>query len=373
LFNRTCSLVSCCVIMSTKLVVFAAIVLAFTVVSAKERLNALNVEDPYGGMMGGKMGGMMGMGKMGGMMGMMGGNSPKMGGTTPKMGGTTPKMGGTTPKMGGGTTPKMGGSTPPSPPASSDLGDRLLRTFLLFKQQPLTVADAKSQGFVLFTSGCTRFGYGYASASGGPTAGNSAILYYTQGGQLAGFGSRMWGNAPAALVAQGYWMATGLGDGSYDVIMQTRDPSMICSGTSDNNKLGDRLVINGHMSIPVTKPLAQSAGWVEGNCIPKMGIHHAYDLNHPSSQTWNSSSLVPILPMYSATTGRVTAVLIASPDAQRIEPFGDWEGPFINSLFCKNWCANTGCTFPGVSLWTTMHWLFEDPATNTCTGAKCSI
>jgi len=323
-----------------------------------------------GGMMGGGMmgGGMMGGGMMGGKMGgMMGG---KMGGT-PKMGGGTPKMGGgSTPKMGGGSTPK----TPPSSPVSStDLGDRLLRTFILFKQQPLTASDATSQGFVKFTSSCTRFGYGYASSSSGPSKSNSAFLYFTSGGQLAGFGSRMWGSAPAALVSQGYWMDTGLGDGSYDIVVQTRDPSMICSGATDNNKLGDRLVINGHMTIPTTKPAAQSVGWVEGNCIPKMGIHHAYDLNQPSSQTWNASSLVPILPMYSPQSGHVTAVLIASPDAQRIEPFGDWEGPFINSLFCKNWCANTGCTFPGVTLWTTMHWLFEDPTTNTCNGAKCTI
>jgi hypothetical protein len=350
---------------------------------------------------------MMGGGKPKMMMGggkpkMMMGGKPKMmmnegggGGMMPKMmmggGGMMPKMmmggnggGGGTPKMmmggnGGNGQPMGGGQTPTNPPTpvppavSTDLGDRLLRTFLLFKQQPLTVADAKSQGFVMFTTGCTRFGFGYASGSGGPTKSNSVILYYTQGGQLAGFGSRMWGEAPIPLVDQGYWMDTGVGDDSFDIIVQTRDPTMICSNTVDGNKLGDRLVINGLMNIPTMAPLAESAGWVEGNCIPKMGIHHAYDLNFPSSQSWNASSLVPILPMYSATTGRVTAVLIASPDAQRIEPFGDWEGPFTNGLFCKNWCANTGCTFPGVTLWTTMHWLFEDPSTNTCAGARCSI
>jgi len=300
----------------------------------------------------------------------MGGN---MGGNTPKNGGNTPKNGGgnNTPKNMNGNGSKGGNSGTPA--ASTDLGDRLLRTFLIFKQQPLTVADAKAQGFVMFTTGCTRFGMGYASSAGGPTKGNSAILYYTQGGQLAGFGSRMWGNAPAALVGEGYWMDTNVGDDSYDIIVQTRDPTMICSGATDNNKLGDRLVINGQMTIPVTSSAAQSVGWVEGNCIPKMGIHHAFDLNTPHSQSWNSSSLVPILPMYSPQTGRVTAVLIASPDAQRIEPLGDWEGPFTNSLFCKNWCANTGCTFSGATFWTTMHWLFEDPASNVCTGAKCTL
>jgi len=256
-----------------------------------------------------------------------------------------------------------------------DFGDRLLRSFLVFKNQPLTVDDAQNQGFTEFTNGCTQFGHGYAKGTdgSGPTHGDSSILYFTEGGQLAGFGSRMWGSAPQALIDQGYWMMTDQDDESYDLILQTRDPSMICSGATDSNQLGDRLVINGQMEIPLAMPAAQSAGWVEGNCIPKMGIHHAYDLNFPGSQSWNASSLVPVLPMYSPQSGKITAVLLASSDAQRIEPFGDWEGPFINMLFCKNWCANTGCTFPGVGLWTTMHWLFEDPKLNVCDGAMCTI
>jgi len=239
----------------------------------------------------------------------------------------------------------------------------------------LTSDDAQDQGFTQFTDGCTQFGYGYAKGAdgSGPTQGDSAILYFTEGGQLAGFGSRMWGEAPSDLIEQGYWMANTDGE-SYDLILQTRDPSVMCSGATDSDVLGDRLVINGVMEIPLQMNAAQTAGWVEGNCITKMGIHHAYDLNYPFSQSWNASSLVPVMPMYSPQSGAITAVLLASTDAQRIEPFfGDWEGPFINSLFCKNWCANTGCTFPGVMFWTTMHWMFEDPKTNVCDGAKCVL
>lgn len=273
-------------------------------------------------------------------------------------------------------TPKHPHLPTPAPVRGSlrgSFGDRLLRSFLVFKNQPLTVDDAQDQGFAQYTDGCTQFGYGYAKGEGGPSHGDSAILFFTEGGQLAGFGSRMWGDAPQNLIDEGYWIPSEADDGSYDIVVQTRDPGMICSGKTDSNVLGDRLVVNGIMNIPLTMPTAQAAGWVEGNCIPKMGIHHAYDLNYPNSQSWNSSSLVPVLPMYSPQTGAVTAVLLASSDAQRIEPFGDWEGPFTNGLFCKNWCANTGCTFPGVSLWTTMHWLFEDPKTNTCDGAMCVI
>jgi len=257
-----------------------------------------------------------------------------------------------------------------SSPATHSFGDRLLRTFGVFKTQPTSPGDAEQQGFSVFTEGCTKFGYGYSSGTDGPTKSNSAILYFTEGGQLSGFGTRLWGDVPEELVPD-YWMQND--DGSYDLIIQTRASNFICSGNTDENLLGDRILINGQQNIPLSMPVAQGAGWVEGNCIPKMGIHHAYDLHAPGNQTWDYTSLVPVLPMYSAQTGAITAVLIASSDAQRIEPFGDWEGPFINYLFCKNWCSGTGCDFKGVSLWTTMHWLFEDPSLNTCTGAKCSI
>jgi len=254
-----------------------------------------------------------------------------------------------------------------------DFGDRLLRTFGVFKSQPLTTSDAEAAGFTQFTDSCTQFGYGYAKGSSGPSKSDSAILYFTEGGQLAGFGSRIFGNAPDNLVDQGYFLETDSADQAFDLILQTRDPDFVCSGDTDDNVLGDRLVINGKMDIPLAMSDAQSAGWVEGNCIPKMGIHHAFDLDYPGSQSWNKDSLVPVLPMYDPSTGHINAVLLASTDAQRVEPFGDWEGPFINMLMCKNWCANTGCTFPGVMLWTTMHWLFGDPAQNQCTGAKCIV
>jgi hypothetical protein len=257
----------------------------------------------------------------------------------------------------------------------ADFGDRLLRTFGVFKQQPLTSDDAQNAGWTMFTDGCTQFGYGYAKGAdgSGPTKSDSAILYFTAGGQLSGFGSRVFGNAPDNLVDQGYFMETDSADQAFDLVISTRDPSIMCSGDTDGNTLGDRLSINGKMDIPLAMSDAQLAGWVEGNCIPKMGIHHAFDTAYPGSQSWNKDTLVPVLPMYDPATGHINAVLLASSDAQRVEPFGDWEGPFPNMLMCKNWCANTGCTFPGVLFWTTMHWLFGDPAQNQCAGAKCVI
>ncbi len=164
-------------------------------------------------------------------------------------------------------------------------------------------------------------------------------------------------------------------DSVYDIAVMTRNTSMMCSDNIDydNPVLGDQLSINNQFSIPLTMSDAESNGWVMGNCISKMGIHHAYDLLQPGGQTWNSSSLVPVLPMYSPETGGVNAVLFAFPHLEMIEIFGEWEGPFTPGLFCKNWCANSGCMWPDVTVWTTMHWMFHDPSLNNCNGAKCSL
>jgi hypothetical protein len=333
-----------------------------------------------------------------------------------------------------------------------DVGNVLERTFLLFKSQPLNSSAAEEAGWTSFTDCDPNFGIAYAYSSGGPDADNSPILYYTQSGQLAGFGERVWGQPPEALVGQ-FWRPVS--DGVFDITISTRDPSVMCSYDIFDYEnvigrvffsfsscscshyllspflflarsarplfpsppmqkerknlhhviLGDRLMINQEFNIPLTMGDAEKAGWVMGNCINKMGIHHAYDLNQPGGQTWNVSSLVPVQPMYNVETEAISAVLFWMPDLQNIEPLGDWEGrlrtqkdttnscffflllpnsylllsfspsegPFVVDLFCKNWCANSGCTFSDVTVFTTMHWMFTDPDLNSCTGAPCSL
>jgi hypothetical protein len=41
---------------------------------------------------------------------------------------------------------------------------------------------------------------------------------------------------------------------------------------------------------------------------------------------------MPLIPMYHE--GKIVTMLISVPDAERVEPFGFWEGPFTSSLFC---------------------------------------
>lgn len=69
-------------------------------------------------------------------------------------------------------------------------GDRLLRTFLVFKEQPLTASVAASQGWYRLSSSCSPvYGYPYARDPSGPTSTSPVILYYTAAGQLSGASS----------------------------------------------------------------------------------------------------------------------------------------------------------------------------------------
>jgi len=252
-------------------------------------------------------------------------------------------------------------------------GDRLLRTFLLFKNQPLTRQAAASQGWTPFNGeacDATR-GIAYSNSAYGPTEYNPTMLYYTSGGQLAGFGVRVWGTMSQALQQAG--MITEVSDGVYDIFMLTRDPATICSGATYPQQIGDRLLLGGFFPIPLNMSGAEASGWVMGNCIGRMGIHHAYDIADPGNQTWNASTQAPVLPMYDAKRHTINAVLINVWNLQDIEPIGVWEGPFINSLYCLNWCSNSGCNFPGVTVWTTLHWHFVDPSSISCTGAPCIL
>jgi len=260
---------------------------------------------------------------------------------------------------------------------ATDIGDRLLRTFFIFANQPLDYATAISQGWANVTDGSCDPNFGIAVANGdgtNPTAGSSVLLYFTAAGQIAGFGTRLFGQPPQNLIDSGYWRPASDGSGNYDVSIITRDPSLMCSGATGAETLGDRLVIsNSQQQIPLDMADAETAGWAQGNCIPKMGIHHAYDLAMPGNNTWNSNTLVPVLPMFNSQTGAISAVLFTAPILQHVEPFGDYEGPFPAFLMCKNWCASSGCQWPGVTVWVTMHFFFTDPSLNTCQGAACVI
>lgn len=256
--------------------------------------------------------------------------------------------------------------------SAESIGDRLLRTFLVFKEEPLTADKALTLGWKNLSRSCVEGrGYQFAKSTSGPTKGSSTWLLYNNAGQLSGFGVRAFGKLPHSLSPR-FWIPVKGSANMYDIFITFRED--MC-GDESEPVLGDRLLINGEFPIPVQESEAKATGWFRGNCIKRMGTHWSYDLSSPGHMTWNASSMVPVMPMYLGN-GKIHAILFASPDAQRIEPFGEWEGPFTRGLFCYNWCKedSKACgNFSNISFWTSLHFLFSDPDLATCEDAICKL
>ncbi|ELR15098.1 uncharacterized protein ACA1_215700 [Acanthamoeba castellanii str. Neff] len=261
------------------------------------------------------------------------------------------------------------------PAAAQGFGSRLLRTFFVFAEQPLSSSVAEANGWSRLSSTCDPdVGYAYAQSPSGPTSLSPVTLYYTAAGQLSGFGVRVSGKIEQNLVNHGFWRRVAGQSDTYDIYIRTRDAKFMCSGAKSLDVIGDRLEINSFFTVPLNQSVAVKQGWAPGNCIGRMGIHHSFDLAAFGGNSWNASTLVPVQPMYDAQRHTINAILFNMPHAEYTEPIGMFEGPFTNGLFCKNWCADSGCTFDiGFHLWSTMHFHFVDPSTISCTGSPCVL
>jgi len=248
-------------------------------------------------------------------------------------------------------------------------GYRVARTFFDLTDLPLTTDDANNAGWTQ-NGDCSNDRGILFEPSSGITKTNPISLYFTSGGQFAGWTLYMFGQAAQNLINLGYWES---GDGTYySLSLSTRNTSMMCSGTVDSQTaVGDQLIINqggANFPIPLNTNDASSQNWYSGGCIKGMGTHWSYDVSTPGNMTWLNGNLLPVMPMF--MNGAITAVLINSPNVQTVWPIGIWEGPFINSLFCYNWCPTSGCTFDN-TFWTTTHFLFDDKSSNYCNGNEC--
>jgi len=252
--------------------------------------------------------------------------------------------------------------------------NQLYRTFLIFKTMPLNTTDAEAMGWTAFSGECDpNLGIGYSSGYSGPSETSQGFLYFTMAGQIAGFGARVFTDSVPVNMIPKYWVPVNGISNAYDISLMFRDPSFMCSGKTSPYVLGDRISINNMFPLPQTSDDATAQGWVAGQCIGEMGIHYSLDITSPGQMTWNSSTLLPVMPMYGVNDKQIKAILINSASYQYTEPIGEFEGPFTNGLFCLNWCSNSGCTFSGTSIWTTFHWLFTDYKSVSCSGAPCKL
>jgi hypothetical protein len=265
---------------------------------------------------------------------------------------------------------------------NDSLGDRLLRTFFVFKQMPLRIEGARAAGFKNYdyygnknTSCHDATGILLTSSGTAPGRTDQTMLIYNVNGDLAGFGVRAWGfDRPYPL-----WSTAPTDRLANDLFLTFKDKLCIQSPQNSSYPLGSFLSIQRKFNIPLTRAEAITQNWHRGNCINKMGSHFWYDLKTPGTMTWDALNMVPVLPMYlddGPNAGHIQAILIASPKFQWVEPVGMYEGPFPNMLFCKNACSSDqpACgKFANAGPWATMHWEFNDPVQATCNNAVCKF
>jgi len=245
---------------------------------------------------------------------------------------------------------------------SFDIGDRIARTFLVFKGLPLTVDDAVAAGWEQISGACeSNFGIGYWGGEEYSVS-NPIIMYYTPAGQVATMGVVHYGKPLPDLDL--WWVPTFWDDGNFIMRVTFRDPSLVCSNQASDLAIGDRLIVNQgtlNFSVPVTDDDAAQQQWTAGNCIGGMGTHWFYDLATHPNLTYQAEQTAPIVPMYN--NGQISAFFVETTTAQLMEPFGCWEGPFISALFCKNFCP--GCQWNHYAT-STMHFLLQDHSTISC-------
>jgi hypothetical protein len=123
------------------------------------------------------------------------------------------------------------------------------------------------------------------------------------------------------LVQRGFWRKVSGTDDTHEIYIRTRDAKLMCSGVKSPDVLGDRLQINSFFNIALNASQALSQGWVPGNCIGKMGTHYAFDLAAPGRNTFNASTLVPVLPMYDAQRHTVNAILFNVPHYEWVRTY----------------------------------------------------
>jgi len=245
--------------------------------------------------------------------------------------------------------------------APASLGwDRLLHTYFAFSPLPLTSGNATSAGWEATSTCDSTVGIRYTMGGRAPSSTFPLTMYYTGGGQLAGFGVVI-SDAPAEPVAD-YWIQTD--EGTYELIVSTRNASAqdLCSTGQSWEPIGDSLIVAQEtMAFPV--PLyaddAAAQGWTNGSCLPRMGTHAAWDVT--GTMTWNTSTLLPVMPMYWG--GSLQTLLVNTPHLELVWPVGSFEGPFTSTLFCLNFCG--ACDFQA-SGWATMHFFFRNPSLVDC-------
>jgi len=248
---------------------------------------------------------------------------------------------------------------------SQGIGDRLVRTAILYHNLPIDLDDAVSAGWSNFTQCDENLGIAFTdSGDSAPSKTHPVTLYFTAGGQIAGMGMEHFGTPVSGL--QKYFQPQS--NGNFRISVSFRPPGDLCNGNMFPELIGTQLVVDQGTvgwAVPLNETAATAASWTKGSCIGGMGTHWSYDLSSAPTMSWQSANLFPLVTMYNEQAGGIlSAFFITTPKLQYAEPVGPWEGPIPTFLMCQNWCDTT-CTWD-VNFWNTLHFYVDDHHLNTC-------
>jgi len=160
-----------------------------------------------------------------------------------------------------------------------------------YVKQPLTIDDAKNEGWVQVNNGCQGKFLGQRFVKDKDIA---LVLIYGSNGHIAGVQMGI----PASMAKTQYYKFdqqkmfnrdTIAGIDAYILTAYFVDPSTICQSTGDNKNLKNDAVGTGlwlqNGADPIrdsfSSPLDQSdlpkTKWVQGACFPSMGVHYWYE------------------------------------------------------------------------------------------------
>jgi hypothetical protein len=237
------------------------------------------------------------------------------------------------------------------------LGNALVRSAGKQKPLPITASSASSSGWQRSGSCVPGLGTPYNMGSSGPVTASPITLYFANNGQISGFGTDVFGSLPANWVSRGYYLRVG--SGQYRIQAATRAYGDACGSSSPfPDTIGDRVVLNPNginQTLPANEKLATMSKWTRGACIKGMGRHWEFDFQSAPYQSYNSSNMLPVVPMYDPSTSNLNAVFFASTDVQQgLLDSHQWDIiPIPGVLMCKNFCGN--CQWPSLGMWSTMH------------------
>lgn len=233
-------------------------------------------------------------------------------------------------------------------------------------------------------NGCdSHLGFAWTVEKSGPTHSEPLIVYTTAGGQQAGIGSMImsWHGEPGLHPNQQKWatspssIVVGPSD-QFQINVAFRTGSLVCSGETNGNTIGDVLVVNPggaySKNLQLTQKESDTEGWHQGSCFDSMGQHMFFDTSTgDNTMSYGSPEhMFPVIAMYHE--GEINAFFFASVLDQVSVPFvkyNGWEPVCLDDgNMCMNLC-DSDCTFGDLGRngpWSTMHIYLKDPATVIC-------